>query len=305
MNVIEECEKSYIVSYFGFDDESKILNEDLSKLLVKNKQIKCLETKLTGPNADHLNDDLPEILLVKKNGSTSDILEFFDKIFNKKMFDDQNIILYAPEADTSLIDECLKYKIFTVLVEPTTNKTLLSIIQSLHVSIKQVTKLQKEVTERSSAIGYIMAGEFEVSTPSQAYNLATMLSVTCPDPKTIALGLFELMSNSIEHGNLEIGYNLKTELLRDGRYQAEIEARLKLPKNKNKRVRILFHRNEKKINFTIADEGAGFDPEPYMIFDQKRILDPHGRGIAMTVASSFDSVIYTNKGNQVTCELIL
>ena len=244
-----------------------------------------------------------DILIIKLLGSSSEVLEKVELLNEKSIPGTIHVILYAPEADHELIAQCADFNIFAVLIEHTPPEVLTSIVKSCYSSICLVNKLKKEVIERRSAIGGIRAGHFEIRTPNEAYNLATMLSVTSPDPKTLSGGLFELMSNAIEHGNLEIGYDLKTDLLNQSKYYQEIENRLNSDNYRDKKVTILFNRDDKKITFTIKDEGKGFNPKPFMSFDPKRMLDAHGRGIAMTVASNFSSVKYNEIGNEVTCEL--
>lgn len=287
------------VNFTGFDAENDQLSFALKEADFLPQQFNSIEELSNEINGSKNT----ELLLIKYLGSTNEVLNSLSNLTENKLQARCDIILYAPQADKTLVSECAKYNIYTVLCEETAVQNLCSIAQSVHMAMEQTNQLQNEVMQRSSAIGYIKSGEFEVCEPSEAFNLATMLSVACPDPKTIALGLFELITNGIEHGNLGIGYNLKTKLLRERKYKEEIEARLIDPKHKDKRVIVSFMRTDDKIKFTIKDQGNGFDPSPYLQFDPKRIMDPHGRGIAMTVASSFDKVRYNDIGNQVTCEL--
>lgn len=40
-----------------------------------------------------------------------------------------------------------------------------------------------------------------------------------------------------------------------------------------------------------------------MQLDEKRVFDPHGRGIAMANMLSFDSLTYNDKGNMAIMEI--
>jgi hypothetical protein len=57
----------------------------------------------------------------------------------------------------------------------------------------------------------------------------------CPQPDRVALGLRELMINTVEHGNLGIDYAGKSQLLLDGDLAAELERRQQFGECRNLR----------------------------------------------------------------------
>lgn len=57
---------------------------------------------------------------------------------------------------------------------------------------------------------------------------------------------------------------------------------------------------DQSIDFTIEDEGNGFDWEKYLALDPDRMFDPHGRGIAFANMQNFSEIQYQGKGNIVT-----
>jgi hypothetical protein len=126
-----------------------------------------------------------------------------------------------------------------------------------------------------------------------------LVKEVCPDHPDVALGLVELMINAVEHGNLGITYDEKSELGLVEQWDAEIEKRLNLSKNQKKSATIHWERNSEEIVFTIYDQGDGFDWHPYMCADQQRINDLHGRGIAMARVLSFTHLEYQGCGNIV------
>ena len=68
--------------------------------------------------------------------------------------------------------------------------------------------------------------DFHFQTLAEAENVASAIAQVCPDPVMAGLGLRELMVNAIEHGNLGITHEEKTELVRNATWEREIEARL-------------------------------------------------------------------------------
>ena len=133
----------------------------------------------------------------------------------------------------------------------------------------------------------------------EARDLATLLSNICPDPQRVVVGMSELLINAVEHGNLGITYNEKGVLKEQGTWLDEVEKRLGMPEYSNRKVTVKMHKNNQKIDFTICDEGEGFEYCDFLEMDPDRAFDNHGRGIAMSRLLSFDELEYLGKGNEV------
>ncbi len=118
-------------------------------------------------------------------------------------------------------------------------------------------------------------------------------------------GLIELFTNAVEHGNLGIAYNDKTELILANGLDEEIDRRLSLPENDGKFVEVRFNRCADQMNVHVIDQGQGFDHSRYLDFDPERVFDPHGRGIAMSNNKFFSGVTYLGIGNEVEIEFPL
>lgn len=163
----------------------------------------------------------------------------------------------------------------------------------------RVNDLAEEVKQRTSAIGYIMAGSFVFRTLDEARNLATMLALACPKPDVAAVGLVELLVNAVEHGNLEVGWELKSKLLQEGRWTEEIEYRLKGGYYGKRTARVDFTRFDDHIEVVVEDEGPGFDFAPFLDGTNKKRSLYHGRGILFARDMAFDAIEYFDKGNRV------
>ncbi len=119
------------------------------------------------------------------------------------------------------------------------------------------------------------------------------------------MGLAGLFVNAVEHGNLNIGYQKKMELLNEGKYDQEIAKRFAIPEIKERFVYVKVTRENNQLFIYIKDQGNGFDPRPYLDFDPSRITDPNGRGIAMANIMENCKVEYLGKGNEVLCTVQL
>ncbi len=179
------------------------------------------------------------------------------------------------------------------------DEKLRSAVSASVIDGKHTNRIREEVRDWTSGIGRIVAGTFEIRTLDQARKLSTMLSLACPDPQSAAIGLSELMTNAIEHGNLGITYDEKCRLLESNSWFREIDRRLARPENQGKTVTIEFESTDDEFRFRIIDQGPGFDPEPYMEIDPARTVHAHGRGISMAAQFCFDRVDYVGRGNEV------
>lgn len=142
-------------------------------------------------------------------------------------------------------------------------------------------------------------GSFHFKTYEESNRLALTLSLLFPNQQKAITGLQELFNNAIEHGNLEISYEEKTELIRNEQLSNEVERRHQLKPYRNRIVKVSFRRTNEWIEVIIKDEGNGFNFERFLEIDKNRILDPHGRGIAMARLTLFDDLTYIGNGNTV------
>ena len=114
------------------------------------------------------------------------------------------------------------------------------------------------------------------------------------------MGLSELLINAIEHGNCNISFSEKTELLEKGTnmmtHIRELQKNVEISK---KHVTLDYELFDQKSNWVITDMGSGFDHKQYMESNPKNLFLPHGRGIMMARNSS-DELHYNDVGNQVT-----
>ena len=115
----------------------------------------------------------------------------------------------------------------------------------------------------------------------------------------IRLGLDEIITNAIEHGNLEISYIEKTQAIQQHSLEKLVQERRNDPVRGSRRVFISFTYCAKYCEWIITDEGAGFNPNDIpnpITADASNLL--HGRGIFIT-RFQFDELEYLGKGNKV------
>lgn len=149
-----------------------------------------------------------------------------------------------------------------------------------------------------SSVGRLVRGEFEIRTLDEAERLSTMLATHCPKPEQAAIGIWELLSNAIEHGNLGIDFETKAVLLQQGRFHQEVADRLDSPVYGLRMARVEFRRAGEEIRLRVIDQGSGFD---YLAFIARgaEAGKPNGRGIFLARNLCFDKLRYRGRGNIV------
>ncbi len=130
--------------------------------------------------------------------------------------------------------------------------------------------------------------------------LAQAMCELYPNSDNAMLGLLELLLNAVEHGNLGLGFEKKIELTRNGTLDDELEKRLQQDEYRNRYATLTLVRQPDRIVATIRDDGDGFNWQPYLLIDDRRLSMPTGRGIALANMVCFDTLSYNDCGNEVT-----
>ena len=188
------------------------------------------------------------------------------------------------------------------LVKPTRPEVLLSTIRSAIRSGNNQKRLASKLKKAENLLELLDEAYFTFKTVDQAELLAVAIANLCERFDTAML-VSEILTNAVEHGNLAITYEEKTDLTNNGNLDKEIKRRLADEKYKERIVKVSLRKEGNSMRFVIEDEGHGFEFEKFLQFDDSRMFDNHGRGIAM--ANSSLNVEYLNRGNKVVVKLPL
>lgn len=148
---------------------------------------------------------------------------------------------------------------------------------------------------------------FKFQTLKEAKVLAHFIAQKCPNQTCSVIGITELFINAIEHGNLNITYEEKSQIKAQANWAEEIDQRLQRPENNRKFVTVHLKQSAQFIDLKIKDQGPGFDWRPYqnLVLKPERRLDHHGRGIFIAKILSFHDLRFSKKGNLVHCRIKL
>ncbi len=215
------------------------------------------------------------------------------------------VILQTADAAPERIAEGIQAGAFYYLTKPLNLVVLRSVVRAAVESRREVQNVEGELAQRARGTGIMQRAEFRYRSPEDARALAALLAWAYPDPDRVAMGIWELLINAVEHGNLEITYAEKTQLMQERRMLAEVAERMERPEFHSRHVIATFERSASSLTLTVEDEGPGFDWKPYLVLSPDRAFHTHGRGIAMAKALCFDEVAYEGRGNRVVARVLL
>lgn len=255
-----------------------------------------------GVEAWAMLDSAPErydVVLLDRTMPRMNGLELLGRIKADARFRVVPIILQTAHVGRDEVLAGLRAGAYYYLTKPYDAEVLLSVVRTAADDRAAARDLQVRVRRGLQVLQLLDEARFTYRTIDEARGLAAVLANACPDPEAAVIGLTELLVNAVEHGNLGITYDEKSELLAGGAWDAEVARRLGLPENRHKRVDVRFTREDEEIRFTITDRGNGFEWRRYLEIDPRRAFDRHGRGILMARHVSFASLEYRGSGNEV------
>lgn len=283
------------------DDEQNnltLLQDELEDAGYKNFLVAC-----DGYEAiDKINENKNNIDVILLDRMMPDIdgMEVLKIVKQDKQLRTIPVVMQTAAATKEQIIEGIEAGAYHYLTKPYDEQTMVSVVDAAIRDGYEQKALIDKAKKFQDTTHFLRQGEFHVKTLYEAQKLSAWLSANFPDQEMAVMGISELLINAIEHGNLEIGYETKTQLLENGNWESEIEKRLKMEPYCNRVVVVSYKKTNGSIEINIKDEGKGFDWRSYMELDPKRATHSHGRGIAMARMMLFNEyLIYKGAGNEV------
>lgn len=209
------------------------------------------------------------------------------------------VIMQTARAAKEDILEGMQAGAYYYLTKPFEEEILFSVVETAVNDRARYKQVQHELNESRQLPSLMNGGSFSYQTILDARTLANFLAQACPNPGQVIVGLSELLINAVEHGNLGISYDDKSQLNADGTWEREVNRRLEMDQYRDKYTEVEFQRNGETIEITIVDQGEGFDWNKYLEMNVERASDNHGRRIAIAAALSFSELEYRGRGNEV------
>jgi CheY-like chemotaxis protein len=211
------------------------------------------------------------------------------------------VVLQTALSSEESVREGIEAGAFYYLSKPLNLKVVEQVIAAAVTDFKTHQALIERLARLEDTLSLLSEARFQYRTLEEAGQLAAVISRFTREPKSSVIALYELMVNAVEHGNLGIRYQEKTDLIQAGALKDEIRKRLTAPEYAQRRVTVVVTRQATKVKVDITDMGDGFDYEPFMSFQPERMMDTHGRGIMMANALGGTKLAYSHGGRRVTC----
>ncbi len=240
-----------------------------------------------------------DIILLDRMMPNVDGLTVLKQVKQHDILKNCPVIMQTARAAKEDILEGIQAGAYYYLTKPFEEELLYTVVQTAVNDRAHYKQTLQKLNQSKELPSLMNGGRFRFQTILDARALAGFLAQACPKPESVVLGLSELMINAVEHGNLGISYDDKSQLNSDGNWESEVLQRLEMEQNRDKYAEVEFQRNGDNIEITIADEGDGFNWDQYLEMDPQRASDNHGRGIALAAAISFSKLEYRGKGNEV------
>lgn len=267
-----------------------------------------VETAADGLLAWELLDRDPfrfDLILLDKQMPRMDGIALLKRIKADHRFDGMPVIMLTGANSQEDIIEGLAAGAYYYLTKPAAEDVLRLVIKNILGELRQKRELRESAGQQKNTLCLLRRAEFSFRTIAEAQKLALLLADISMDAARTLNGYLELLVNAVEHGNLGISYDEKGRLLREERWEKEVNARLLAPEYAGYSVAVTLEKTTSEFVVTITDQGAGFDWQSYIEFNPARAFDLHGRGIAMSRVLSFDRLEYQGKGNSVKATVLL
>lgn len=262
----------------------------------------------SGPEAlDILKSDPQgfELVILDKVMVGMDGIEVLRRIKSDPVLKILPVILESADAAPEKILEGIRAGAYFYLTKPFSAEQMRAVVNNALNQHRASKLARRELRQIQDSLNLVEDISLGFRTPEQAKTIAALLSNICSLSMAQEIGLLELMLNAVEHGNLGIGYNLKTVLVAEGRLEQEITRRLALSEYADKIATVKFRRCGFSQIFNISDQGAGFNWRPFLDMQIERINDNHGRGITLANKLAFTNLSYRGSGNSLEATIIL
>lgn len=195
-----------------------------------------------------------DILMPKMNG-----LELLKKI---KELNEQTIVVLNTAFDNEeYVLSALRLKVDNYLKKPIRHAELFSLLAEYSSTIDSI--------ERPTVLGKRVKKTYVIDMPSQLNCVATVVnrlilevggSLKNDQVLDVKLGLSELLRNAVMHGNLGIRYKNPERFINGMDLEKACQEELmQKPELVNQKVRVKYQLLDDRCEWTIMDEGIGFD----------------------------------------------
>ncbi|MBU2548811.1 MAG: response regulator [Proteobacteria bacterium] len=279
------------------DDESSVreLLTDYMKLL----GMRPVEASNGYEALDVMRRESPDLVMTDVLMSRMDGIELLRRI--KAERPETAVVVFTGFGSESVAIEALRAGARDYIKKPFRLDVLKRVVQE--------ALLRRHAPERPTLeIGAVVFEEKHLeldNDPDQIAGAVNQLAICAPkylNPERcrgLSVALHEIIFNAIEHGNLEISPEEKSDHLGAGDYMTFFRQRLADPRFKSRRVFLEYRLDPEGLHYLVRDMGPGFDWRAHRQSRGRKtdLLSIHGRGLLL--ASYFaDRIDFNPAGNE-------
>ncbi len=262
-----------------------------------------------GQALDFLSMEMPDLALIDCSDPAFDALGMIQIITDDPWLFHGGIIALCQDYECSeKIEKIKDANIVATIVREDLARNLPTIMAVVRNNRRIL--FQRELEE--DLVGNI-SGSFKLANDSvEASCYANLVSnflymakrIDVDNKSILAMSIYEMLINAIEHGNCGINYSEKTVVLEQGGNIDElIRKKCQDPCIAAKRVTFEYTFLRDCARFLIGDEGQGFDWRSFVEGKHEtEILELHGRGIFLTKGFT-RNLRFNETGNEVSFEI--
>lgn len=217
------------------------------------------------------------------------------------------VIFQSAMDDDADIRDGIEAGAYYYLTKPYNAKVLASVVASAVEHDNVIHKMESETSRAKEKMEMFQCGlsrmrqsRFTYRSIRGAHEIAPVLAACFKQPRRVAIGFVELMVNAVEHGNLGIDCESKSQWLLEGNYQDHLYFLQTQEENREKQVLVELERDQNSIAVTIRDQGNGFNWKNYLNFKPEQATSPNGRGIYIA-SKMFSTLEFLDEGRAVRC----
>ena len=282
------------------DDEHPV--REVLKTALTEKGYAVVEAADGTQGIQVFKDSLPEIVLTDVQMPGLSGIEVTKKI--KEIKADVDVIIMTGYGTEELVVEALRSGASNYIKKPVSFNELFNIIDNLILKreTRRRFKVNKDIVVSEKKTMLVNNDILKVwgIVNQVLFNIPSYINESVVEG--LKLGLYEILVNAIEHGNLGITSDEKEEAINNNTYSALFKKRLSEAEENSMKVNIQSLIENEKLTIEVNDQGNGFDFKKQSTFsDPEMILAVHGRGILLA-SLYYDKLEYKGSGNHAILE---
>ncbi len=167
-----------------------------------------------------------DIIVLDRMMPIMDGISFLRRLRQYKEFADIPVIMQTAADSDEQIMEGIEAGVYWYITKPFSANMLSTIVKSAlrmqkkNRKLAQITDFYVQRRKKLKAgMEQLLSCKFELNTIQQAKDVANAVSVCFPQPRNVVGACTELLVNAVEHGNLGITFDEKSNLILDGMWE--------------------------------------------------------------------------------------